>query len=36
MGLAVSVVFIGITILAIWALIRKIEAQRPGSNPAPK
>ena len=27
-GLAVSVVFIGITILAIWALIRRIETQK--------
>jgi hypothetical protein len=28
MGLAASVVFIGITILAIWALIRRIESGR--------
>jgi len=27
MGLAASVVFIGITILAIWALIRRIESR---------
>jgi predicted CXXCH cytochrome family protein len=40
MGLAVSVIFIGITILAIWVLIRRIEsndAYRSGANaPAPK
>jgi hypothetical protein len=29
MGLAVSVIVIGITILAIWALIRRLEAGRP-------
>ena len=28
MGLAISVVFIGITIFAIWALIRRLEYKR--------
>lgn len=40
MGLAASVVFIGITILAIWALIRRIEGDssrlRGANKPEPK